>query len=145
MMLPSGGPRSEPNLATMSSNSFRSRCPRLRRATSLLAVAALTLNACTYWAGPERKPVGEIVTQEHPSLVRITMSDGTVRELTHLRIANDSLFGITSGADGPVFAFAVDDIRRIDVNRAAWGRTLGLAALAGIAYTVHSFATTKVF
>jgi hypothetical protein len=102
---------------------------------ALVVAATLTFNACTYWA-PQRESVAELRTERHPNLpdlVRITTSDGTVRELQHARLAGDSVFGVASGLpDAPALAVALTDIRRIEVNHVAWGRTIGLGIVTAL-------------
>jgi hypothetical protein len=121
----------------VSHNPFRPRRARFQRATALFA-ATLTLSACYDWA-VQRQPVGEIVTQERIDHVRITTADGAVRDLTHSRISQDSLFGVPSGGDGPVLAFALADIRKVEVRQEQPLRTIGLIVVAGMAYMFRNF------
>jgi hypothetical protein len=117
----------------MSSSRFHSRRTRVHRATALVAAATLTLNACTYWVAQQR-PIGEIVTEGHPKLVRITTSENQVRDLTRTRIVGDSIFGIPLGLDGPEYGFALSDIHKVDLSEIAPGHTVVFVVLGGLLF-----------
>jgi hypothetical protein len=106
----------------MSLYALRLRRARLYRAVALIVAATLALDACTYWV-PSARSIGEIRTQGHPDFpdyVRITTSDSTVHILHDARIMGDSLFGVPFGNPAtPTTAFALDDIRKYEVNRVA--------------------------
>ena len=121
----------------MASNRLRSRRARLQRAIAIVVLAALTLNACNHWVPPQK--FSEIRTQDQnfPNHVRITISDGTVRELQHSRISGDSLIGVLFGSAGLENAFALSDIRTIEVNEFSPARTAALAIFGLLVFVGH--------
>ena len=103
---------------------------RVFRAAVLVALSAAPLGACARYCASPQRPTGEAVAGMHPTTVRVTTTDGTTRELTRVRIARDTLYGVLPGLNTPEFAFALADIQRFDVKRADAPSYLGrLAAL----------------
>jgi hypothetical protein len=93
-------------------------CSRARRsgyrAALLVAITAVALNGCATYAGTSQPPSADTVAPPHRFTQRFTTSDGTTHELTRIRVARDTLFGIPAGG-GPEVGFALPDIQRFDV------------------------------
>ena len=81
-------------------------------ATLLLAVH---LTGCNSWHTPTISPA-EVIADEKPSEVRVTLKDGTRLTLDDPTIRGDSIGTVA----------ALSDVRTIEVRRFSIGKTVGL-------------------
>lgn len=89
-------------------------------ATSLLV---LHMASCHSWRSEALAPA-QLVPAEHPEVVRVTRSDGSILILRHPTVRNDSMFGI--GPDSAEARLALQDVREVEVRRFSAGKTAGL-------------------
>lgn len=80
----------------------------------LVAVFSIVLYGCAPYSPPPLQPVGDSAMPAHRFTVRFVTSDGATHELTRIRVARDTLFGIPAPGGGPEVGFALPEIRRFD-------------------------------
>ena len=83
---------------------------------------ALYSAGCHTWRSETVSPI-QLVSQDKPSLIRITTRGGTRVVVSRPVVKNDSVVGVTRG--GPV-RIGGDEIGRLEVRRVSVGRTVGL-------------------
>src|SRR5712691_7477901 len=82
------------------------------------------LAACTSWHVKEGVSPLQLITTEHPRVVRLTRTDGSHKELDDPRIAaGDSLTGIHNGVLSSV---AVSDVTQVATPKFSAGKTIGI-------------------
>jgi hypothetical protein len=67
------------------------------------------------YGAPSQQPIADSVTRPHRFTLRFTTTDGTTHELTRIRVARDTLFGIPAAVGGPERGFALPEIQRFEV------------------------------
>ncbi len=106
------------------------RTPLARRVIAALLMVLLT--ACQTWRPTTVSPQ-QLIPEERPSSVRVTLTNGeavTVRDPT---MRNDSIVGVTENDRGPRYSpvgVASRDVRLFEVRHFSVGKTLGFAGLA---------------
>ena len=99
-------------------------------------LGAASLSACTSW---QVQPVAPepLVTNEHPSAVRVTLLDGNQVVLNGPRISGDSMLGTTKAGSTGV---RLVDIKELAVQHGdalkTTGMILGLAAIPFVVFGV---------
>jgi len=82
------------------------------------------LAACTSWHVHEGVTPLQLISTEHPRVVRLTRADGSRMVLDQPRIAaGDSLAGVRYGMPSSV---AVSDVTQVATPRLSAGKTIGL-------------------
>ena len=97
--------------------------------TIVLALVTMGLFAsasCQTWRATTVAPQ-QLVTQEHPSVVRLTLKDGGIVVLAQPAVRNDSLASAVDAGAG----VALTDICVLEVRRLSRARSLGLALIVG--------------
>jgi hypothetical protein len=93
---------------------------------ALVATGLLASASCQTWRATTVAPQ-QLVTQEHPSVVRLTLENGGVVVLAQPTVRNDSLASaVDPGAGAPL-----TDIRVLEVRRFSVARSVGLALVVG--------------
>ena len=104
-----------------------------RRAIAALLIVLLT--ACHSWRRTSASPQ-QLISEEGPSSVRVTLSSGQVITFQNPLMINDSIVGMTeSGLAGT----ASRDLRLLEVRRFSAGRTIGLVGLTAAAVAAVGF------
>ena len=104
-----------------------------------LALLVLHLSACTTWQLTNVSP-SQMIVDEQPSRLRITLMDGERVTLNHVEARADSVVGeetITAdvGFDCQLRSVAFSDIRQMEIGR---NHALRTAALLGPLFLVTS-------
>ena len=117
--------------------------PGMRSVHRSVATWLLVLNlaGCHSWRSEALAPA-QLVPAEHPKVVRVTRSDGSILILRHPTVRDDSMVGI--GPDSAEVRLPLQDVRGVEVRRFSAAKTTGLvlgvaggAALAvGAAYLI---------
>jgi len=82
------------------------------------------LAACTSWHVHEGVSPLQLISTNHPNVVRLTRADGSRMVLGEPRIAaGDSLSGVHNGVTSSV---AVSDVTQVATPRVSAGKTIGL-------------------
>ena len=82
------------------------------------------LAACTSWHVHEGVSPLQLITTEHPRVVRLTRTDGSRMVLDQPQVAaGDSLVGVHYGVRSGV---AVSDVAQVATPRLSAGKTIGL-------------------
>ena len=109
-----------------------------RRLLAALALLAF-LSACTKWS-TTRDPVDQVIREQEPSKVRVTLADYSVVELRMPKIMGDTLKGYAVEVAPPnrpsrIVAIPLEDVRQLEVRE---GDALATTAffIAGIGITV---------
>ena len=106
------------------------RTPLARRVIAAMLMVLLT--ACQTWRPTTVSPQ-QLIAEERPSSVRVTLTNGeavTVRDPT---MRNDSIVGVTENDRGPRYSpvgMASREVRLLEVRHFSVGKTIGLAGLA---------------
>ena len=79
-----------------------------------LLMLVLHLTGCYSWRTTTASPA-QLIVDEQPSTVRVTLTDGTQRTLPDPTVRNDSISGV-----------ALSDVRAVEVRSFSTGKTLGL-------------------
>lgn len=97
------------------------------------------LSSCTSWQVQSVSPE-QVVTEEDPSKIRVTLTDSSEVEMEQPRIVGDTLRGLVkAGADDSLVERDVllADIATVRIKKTDPGRTaflgLGIAAVVGVA------------
>lgn len=114
------------------------RLRRCRPVASLLLV--MHVSACATWR-PSPAPPRQLIEQEQPSSVRLTLTSGEVVTLQDPSMTSDSIVGLVGGGfvDGVftdvefVVAVASRDVVSMEVRRLSAGRTFAAVVLGGVA------------
>ena len=112
------------------------RDSRLQKMLSfvLLPVLVAQLSGCAEWMSYQEPP-GQVLTRKSPEKVRVTLADGTRREVHSPRVANDTLVGYRSAPGGTmpstdqVVRIPVSEIEHMEVGQTNTGGTVLLVAL----------------
>jgi len=92
-----------------------------------LLVLLIYLSGCTSWHVQQVAPA-QVITDGHPSTVRVTRADQSRVVLRHPTIVDDTLVGaLDSGQAAGEGRIALSDVKRIEVRHGDPGRTIGLA------------------
>ena len=84
------------------------------------ALMLLSLSACIHWRVRTGSSVHTLITNEHPTTVRVTLRDGSVMVLDQPRMtAVNTLSGISNGAQASVAASDVTQVAVRGVNERA--------------------------
>ena len=110
-----------------------------RHSLTVYALLASSLTACTSWRVQIGWSPRELVSTEHPKVVRLTHADGSQVILHHPRLgAGESLAGVVDGAPSSV---AVADVTQVAVREFSPGKTFPLVA-ATVALVAWIYAHT---
>ena len=87
----------------------------MKRKLIAALLLAVHLTGCHSWHTATMSPA-EVITDEQPSTVRVTLTDGTRLTVDDPTIQNDTIGGVV----------ALSDVRTIEVRRFSIGKTVGL-------------------
>ncbi len=89
---------------------------------SIACMLLLSLTACMGWYNKEGRYTKEVVTAEHPTKIRVTLRDSSVKVLEHPSIValGDSVSGEVEGAMSRV---ALKDVTQVGIRRVSESRT----------------------
>ena len=108
---------------------MRMRTPLTRRFIAALLMVLLT--ACHSWQPTTVSPQ-QLIPEEQPSPVRVTLTNGETVTIKDPTMRNDSIVGVTD-ADGALRTSAVGvalrDVRLLEVQRFSPSRTVGVVVL----------------
>ena len=100
----------------------------LCRAVGMILLVTTSLTACTSWQVQTVAPE-QVVTDQHPSAVRVQLLDGSRVVLDSPRIEGDSLLGATAGRETGVPLAAVHNLA---VKRGSAAKSIGLVFFVGV-------------
>jgi hypothetical protein len=106
---------------------------RLRSAAAL--GVCLLAAACTQKWAPQSGPVPQAAASQQGRRVRLSLTDGTQVELTHMRVEADSILGVAS-APPRHYAVATEDVQAIAVPEGDPMRGVSMMGAISIAATV---------
>jgi hypothetical protein len=100
-------------------------------------VLVWSLAACTAWHVEEGVTAKQLISTEHPSVIRLTRADSSHLVVGQPRIARgDSLLGVVNGL---VLTVADSGFTQVAISKFSASRTLGLVAtLSAIAAFVYA-------
>ncbi len=123
---------------------------RPHRDVALLALA-LSLGGCVTWR-PATVAPRELIEAEQPERIRVTRPDNSTLIVSDPTVVNDSVATVledceTSVAGGRfdcrvvdvIPIIALEDVRSLEVQRVAAGRTLGLVLMVPVAAVVFAY------
>ena len=111
---------------------MRMRTPLARRVIAALLLVLLT--SCQSWRPTTVRPQ-ELIPEEQPSRVRVTLADGETVTVKDPTMRNDSIVGVTD-ATGALMTRGVGvasrDVRSLEVRGFSLTKTIGLVPLAAV-------------
>ena len=120
------------------SPSMNTRTPLTRRVIAALLLVLLT--ACHSWQPTTVSPQ-RLISEERPSSVRVTLTNGRQLTLVNTSIRNDSIVHGDGRAYVPVSDVSTIEVRRLSVWKTIalpLGSFAGLVALGGLACVVDN-------
>jgi hypothetical protein len=114
------------------------------RSVASVLLAALALEQCTHFT-PESRPLPEVVAEKTDRTVRITRSGGERLEISHARIAGDSLQGVVPTVRGDLaVSIPLGDVRSVEVEHVNVPLTVVAVAVAlGVTALIIAAATPQ--
>ena len=109
-----------------------------RRPFAVLLLALYSAG-CHSWHSDNLTPL-EIISRDHPSLIRLTTRRGAQVVLHRPVVTNDSVVGVTRS--GPI-RLGADEIERLEVRQLNAARTIGL--VVGVSAGVAAVGALTVF
>ena len=106
------------------------RTPLARRFIAALLLVLLT--ACHSWQPTTVSPQ-QLIAEEQPSSVRVTLMNDETITLEYPTMRNDSIIGVVPYLTGYSRTVAVSDVSRFEVRQPNAGRTRVLLLLTGLA------------
>ena len=100
----------------------------------------LYLPACTSWAVQRGLTPEQLITAEHPTVMRVTRPDGSFIVLERPRIVGDSLAGVTPRATVTV---AVADVTQVAIRQHDAVKTTALIVGVGVLGAIAATAWLK--
>jgi hypothetical protein len=100
------------------------------------ALLVWSLASCTFWRVESGVSLKELISTEHPKVVRLTETNGSQVVLDQPRIvAGDSVWGFHNGV---LSSIAVSDVSQVAIRKVDGGKTtwLALGVIAGLAVVV---------
>lgn len=115
----------------------------MHRRPIALALLLWYVPACTAWHVEQGVSPQQLITDQHPKAVRVTLPDRSQIVIHQPSIApGDSLAGIV---DGKASSVAVADVTQVAIRKVSTGRTVGLVVglglLAATIAVAHALAT----
>ncbi len=105
---------------------IRIRHRQLQRVIACILLPCYLL-ACSSWKTVEVSPV-QVISEEQPSKVRLTLTDGSTVVLEQPVVSGDTLTGV---GEGEQVTIPVSDVTHVAVRKTSAGKTIALGVLAG--------------
>ena len=104
----------------------------MRRALSCILLPAYVAS-CMSWRVEPVSPA-QLVTQDHPSAIRVTMNDGSRFELESPVVSGDSLLGLAKSESYAPRGVLLADISRVEIRKGDALKTVGLVVGLGMLF-----------
>lgn len=110
------------------------------RPVALILLVVLTVEACTRWT-MSSQPVPAVVHNNPDMRLRVTRGNYTVQEITHAKIAGDTLKGVLKETNADI-AIPLSDIRAVEIKETDFAKTMWLIVGLGIGAIILAAALT---
>ena len=110
----------------------------MRRVLNCILLPAYVAS-CTSWRVEPVSPA-QVVSQDEPSTIRVTLNDGTRFELNSPVVSGDTLLGLVKTEGYGQRAVLLADISRVEIRKGDALKTVGL--VVGLALLFVGIATT---